>query len=88
MNFGIGGNHSVILMSVRSNAPYEDRLADDGTVVIYEGHDEPRTARCPNPKAIDQPERFASGKLTENGKFNLAAQEAKKGSRPPERVRV
>jgi len=26
MNFGLGGNHSVILMSVRSNAPKGDRL--------------------------------------------------------------
>lgn len=28
MNFGLGGNHSVILMSVRPNAPYRDRLED------------------------------------------------------------
>ena len=26
MNFGLGGNHSVILMSLRPNAPYEDLL--------------------------------------------------------------
>jgi len=26
MNFSMGGNHSVILMSVRPNAPYEDEL--------------------------------------------------------------
>ena len=39
MNFGIGGNHSVILMSVRRNAPYRDRLEDGGTTLVYEGHD-------------------------------------------------
>ena len=31
MNFGVGGNHSVILMSVRPNAPYRDRIEDGGT---------------------------------------------------------
>ena len=42
MNFGLGGNHSVILMSLRANAPYRDRLADGGTTLIYEGHDHHR----------------------------------------------
>ncbi len=32
MNFGLGGDHSVVLMSVRSNAPYRDRLEDEGTI--------------------------------------------------------
>ena len=41
MNFGIGGNHSVILMSVRQNAPYRDCLEDGGTTLVYEGHDVP-----------------------------------------------
>ncbi len=88
MNFGIGGNHSVILMSVRPNAPYRDRLEEDGTVLIYEVHDQPRSPRCPNPKVVDQPERFASGALTENGKFHSAAKATKAGHRAPERVRV
>ena len=43
MNFSLGGTHSVILMSVRAGAPYDDRLEDDGTTLIYEGHDEPKT---------------------------------------------
>ena len=38
MNFELGYNHSVILMSVRPNAPYADRFEDDGTTLIYEGH--------------------------------------------------
>jgi hypothetical protein len=53
MNFGLGGDHSVILMSVRPNAPYRDRLEDGGTTLIYEGHDEPKGARTPNPKLVD-----------------------------------
>jgi hypothetical protein len=88
MNFGLGGNHSVILMSVRPNAPYRDRLEDGGTTLIYEGHDLPKSATCQQPKTFDQPERTPSGGLTRNGKFHTAAQEAKSGTRLPERVRV
>ena len=88
MNFRLGGNHSVILMSVRRNAPYRDKLEDNGTTLIYEGHDHPKTPGCTNPKVVDQPERYTSGAMTENGKFHVAAQEAKAGGRRPERVRV
>ncbi|MFB3778791.1 MAG: HNH endonuclease [Bryobacteraceae bacterium] len=88
MNFGIGGNHSVILMSVRANAPYRDRLEDGGTTLVYEGHDSRKGPSCPNPKVVDQPDRFPTGKLTQNGRFFEAAQSAKRGLRPPERVRV
>jgi len=88
MNFGLGGNHSVILMSVRPNAPYRDRLEENGTILIYEGHDHPKVVTCPNPKVVDQPERLPSGRLTQNGKFHQAAQQFKKADRSPERVRV
>ena len=37
MNFGLGGTHSVILMSLRPNAPYADRLEDDGSMLVYRG---------------------------------------------------
>jgi hypothetical protein len=88
MNFHLRDNHSVILMSLRRSAPYEDAIQDGGTTIIYEGHDVPRSAHIPNPKTIDQPERSFSGNLTENSKFHAAAQEYKSGLRPPERVRV
>src|SRR5262245_29515111 len=88
MNFGLRGNHSVILMSVRPNAPYRDRFEEGGTTLIYEGHDHPKTASCPNPKVVDQPATLPSGKPTQNGKFNRAAQDFKRGVRPPERVRA
>ena len=61
MNFELGYNHSVILMSVRPNAPYADRFEDDGITLIYEGHDIPRSQQVPNPKNIDQTERTPSG---------------------------
>ena len=88
MNYGLRGNHSVILMSVRENSPYNDRFEDDGSTVIYEGHDQQRGQTVMNPKAVDQPDTTPSGKLTENGRFHQAAQAFKSGTHPPERVRV
>jgi hypothetical protein len=88
MNFNLGGNHSVILMSVRKNAPYRDRIEDDGASLIYEGHDVPKIQGIVNPKEFDQPEKTQKGTLTENGKFHKAAQDYKKNVRLPERVRV
>lgn len=88
MHFGCGPNYSVLLMSVRRNAPYRDRLEDGGTTLVYEGHDQPRSTACPDPKAVDQPERLQSGLLTQNGKFHQAAQQFKRNERTPERVRV
>ena len=88
MNFGLGSNHSVILMSIRPNAPYQDRIEDNGSTLIYEGHDEPRTAKVPNPKLVDQPGETPKGTLTQNGKFAEAANAYKAGQRLPERVRV
>lgn len=37
MNCGLSGNQSVILMLLRPNVPYEDKIQDGGTVLIYEG---------------------------------------------------
>ena len=88
MNFGIGPDYSVILMSVRHNAPYQDAIDDEGATLIYEGHDERRSAGGPNPKMLDQPEFTALGSVTENGKFCKAVREFKARKRPAERVRV
>lgn len=88
MNFGLGGWYSVLLMSVRSNAPYRDRFDEDGTVLIYEGHDEKQRSLTHDPKLDDQPEFSLRGKLTENGKFYHAALSYKQGERPAELVRV
>lgn len=88
MNFELRDNHSVILMSVRPGAPYEDQISKDGSTLIYEGHDVPRSAQCPYPKEHDQPRVSGNGRLTQNGKFHRAAQSFKANKRPPERVRV
>src|SRR6476660_5219021 len=86
MNFGVRGTHSVILMSVRRNAPYRDRLEDGGTTLIYEGHDHPRVPRSIDLNGLDQRERLPTGNFTQTGEFQLAEQDAKAGRRRPERV--
>ena len=88
MNFRLKGKHSVILMSVRKNSPYQDEISEDGAVLIYEGHDVPKTAGVTYPKQLDQPKYLSSGRLTENGKFNRAAQEFKSGIKGPDIVQV
>jgi len=39
MNLHLRPDRSVVLMSRRPNAPYRDRVEDNGRVLIYEGHD-------------------------------------------------
>ena len=62
---------SVVLMSRRPGAPYEDSLSDDGTELIYEGHDAKREAGI-DPKSVDQPWMLPSGEPTENARFARA----------------
>ena len=88
MNFRLRGGHSVILMSLRPGAPYRDELAENGTVLRYEGHDAPRTGSTQDPKQVDQPGTFPSGAPTQNGKFFAAATATERGVAAPERVRV
>ncbi|MFN2136609.1 MAG: HNH endonuclease, partial [Candidatus Promineifilaceae bacterium] len=71
-----------ILMSVRENAPYADRIEDNGKTLIYEGHDIPNKQNGPDPKSADQQPRNPSGTLTQNGLFFKAAQSYKNGSSP------
>jgi hypothetical protein len=65
-----------------------DRFEDDGSTIIYEGHDTPRSFKQLKPKAIDQPECTPAGALTENGKVYQAALHYKSGCEPPKDVRV
>jgi len=88
MNFCSALYQSVILMSRRKGAPYEDEIQDEGKTLIYEGHDVPRTAGIRDPKIHDQPRTTKNGKLTPNGKFEHAASAFKSGSSAAELVRV
>jgi hypothetical protein len=75
-------------MSRRRNAPYRDRIEDEGRVLIYEGHDVPRSPSNPDPKKVDQPRTTPAGKLTQNGMFAEAAGRTKKKLIGPELVAV
>ena len=88
MNFSNPPGHSVLLSSHREGAPYEDRLEENGTVLIHEGHDEVRSVITPNPKSVDQPLVTRTGRLTQNGHFNQAAQAYQRGEASPAEVRV
>lgn len=78
MNFHLNNSLSVILMSTRKGAPYEDKIEDGGRILIYEGHDIPRNSDPKiDPKKVDQPKYSSSGRPTENGKFYIAAQSFK-----------
>lgn len=87
MNFRLGGRYSVILMSVQANAPYKDRIEDNGRILIYEGHNH-RRAPGIEPKLVNQPQYLGSGLPTQNGKFYQAAMEYKESKSEPEKVRV
>jgi hypothetical protein len=87
MNFRLHPTHSVILMSVRRNAPYRDRIEDEGRTLIYEGHDQPVSESARDPKAVDQLAATSTGQRTQNGKFLDAVQAHRDGAQP-EFVRV
>ena len=88
MNYRLRNGYSIILMSLRKGAPYADRVEEDGQVLIYEGHDEPRHNGIRNPKSVDQPMRYPGGRLTQNGLFFEAASQLKMKQRTAERVKV
>lgn len=88
MNYRLNPSYSVILMSQRSNAPYKDKLHNDGITIEYEGHDTPRRGYNHNPKTEDQPDQLPSGKLTQNGLFIKAVNDVKEGLRDAEVVKV
>jgi hypothetical protein len=88
MYFHLKPGRSVLLMSRRPNAPYRDRIEEDGKVLIYEGHDIRRFPGGPNPKTVDQPRTHLGGSLTQNGLFVQAAEAFKLGQREAELVNV
>lgn len=88
MNYQLRHRITVILMSVRPGAPYKDRVEDNGRVLIYEGHDNPRPEGSKPPKEVDQVGSNPDGSPTQNGLFANAANTYKRGIREPEVVRV
>jgi hypothetical protein len=88
MNFRLNPHYSVILMSQRKNAPYQDQIYNDGFTIEYEGHDIPKVQGVKDPKGIDQPRYTKTGKPTQNGLFVDAVENYKSQNKKPEVVRV
>jgi len=88
MNFRLKGGMSVILMNIHPNAPYSDRIEEDGRVLIYEGHNVPKGKSIANPKTVDQVDFNRGGSLTQNGLFYKSAMRYKRGDSEPEVVTV
>lgn len=88
MNYHLRGDTSVILMSLRPNAPYSDKVEDDGRILIYEGHDVPKTKENPLPKIVNQQMNNPSGTLNQNGLFYKAAKTYNKKQIIPELAKV
>ena len=88
MNFRMNPGYSVILMSQRSNAPYQDKVHADGVTIEYEGHDVSRNSHDHDPKKEDQPDKLPSGRLTQNGHFIKAVSDFKKKKADAELVKV
>lgn len=84
MNFRSNPSYSVVLMSQRPNAPYPDRISEDGLQLFYIGHD---AYGHPSKGQIDQPLATSNGTLTPNGHFFRAVAASDSGH-PRERVRV
>lgn len=87
MNYRLRSDYSVVLMSRRPNAPYQDRVLEDEQTIEYEGHDVPRGTAA-DPKSVDQPRLLPSGKLTQNGLFADSVDFSRREEREPELVRV
>ncbi|HEX9976741.1 MAG TPA: HNH endonuclease [Dehalococcoidales bacterium] len=88
MNFRLNPRYSLILMSQRSNAPYQDRILEDGVTIEYEGHDAPRTSPGVKPKELDQPKFTRNGEFTQNGHFANAVAKYRRKNSEPELVKV
>ena len=88
MNFRLNPKYSVILMSQRSNAPYRDKIYENGITIEYEGHDVPKRGYSHYPKQENQQSQLPSGKHTQNGLFIKAVDDFKTGQKEVELVKV
>src|SRR3954469_1292000 len=87
MNFLHNRPYSIILMSLRKGAPYQDQWHESRGLLEYEGHDQRKRPGL-NPKLADQPLKNPTGTPTENGHFFQAADDFKSGTKPARTVQV
>jgi len=83
MNFRVRIGCSIVLMSVRKNAQYDDQWDEENGILIYHGHDIQNRANGPDPQSVDQELTYPSGKPNENGKFYSAGKKPLLGSKHP-----
>jgi len=88
MNYRLNLAYSVILMSQRSSASYNDKIYSDGVTIEYEGHDISKKSYAHDPKRENQPEKLPTGRLTQNGLFIKAVTDYKNQKQAPEIVKV
>ena len=88
MNYRLHGQQSIILMSLRPDAPYADRVEEEGRLLVYEGHNEANRKGGTDPKKTNQPMYLPSGRPTQNGKFYHAAKQFREGEAEPDLVKV
>ena len=86
MNFAIQKGYSIVLMSTKKNAPYNDEIMEGG-IIEYEGQDVSSNINH-DKKLVDQSLATPSGTPTEYGKFFIAASDFKNGKRDPVKVQV
>jgi hypothetical protein len=82
MHYRLKQNISVILMSRRRDASGRDRIEQDGSVVIYEGHNIPNKNGGPDPQTTDQPRKNPGGALRKNGLFEKGFLDSSKNGEP------
>lgn len=87
MNYRLWNTTSVILMSRRPGAPYQDEVSEDSKLLTYEGHDCSKSVHS-SPKLVDQPELTPGGSLTQNGLFIKAVKRFQEKGEDPEKVLV
>lgn len=88
MNFRLKPAYSVLLMSQRTNAPFNDSIHEDGQTIEYEGHNVSKQFHTHQPNLEDQPDRLPSGRLNQNGLFCQAADDFMSSKRPAELVKI
>lgn len=88
MNFRLSPNYTVILMSQRTNAPYFDKICDDGITIEYEGHDIPKRKGVDDPKKIDQSRFNPGGSPNQNGLFARAVEDFRIRRNTPELIKA
>ncbi|MDD4875528.1 MAG: YDG/SRA domain-containing protein [Dehalococcoidales bacterium] len=88
MYFRLHNKYSVLLMSLRKNAPYADRIEENGQILIYEGHDNPKSQGESNKENTNQSLYNPSGSLNQNGLFYTSALKYKNDQEQAEIIKV